>query len=259
MFWVLPLNMKGGNSMQKRFLFIVVIFPILLTTSCRAKSPQPLINGIGTYYHFQARTPSQQTVSIHAVTLNSGRYQARLLTLNQMSTHQSIQDIAAKKQAFLAINGSFFTPEFEPLGLYIYKGKQESRFIVNRLLTSLVFIDQQGKLTLHTSLIRSTSPKPISAHYAFQCGPTLIRRGLISVYNNSQRAAQRTILAQARDDKLVVMVTSPVSLYDLAFIMQNNPQWFGVDKFIRVVNLDGGTSTAMSLHSGKAHFVLQNL
>jgi len=219
----------------------------------------PLAKGQGQYIMLKATTASQHTVRIHAVTLNPGRYRARLVTLDKVTTHFPIARIAAKHNAFLAINGGFFTPDFKPLGLYIYQGEQQSRFIVNRLLSSLVFINRQGKLTLQTSLIQSSRPRRFSAYYAFQCGPTLLRRGLISVYKNSNKRARRTVIAQARDGKLVVMVTSTISPYDLALLLQQHPRWFGVDRFTRVANLDGGSSTAMSLHSGNAHFISQNL
>ena len=61
---------------------------------------------------------------LHAFRVDLARYRVDCLLAKDAGTKTAmVREMAARAQAVLAINGGFFSPEFEPLGLRIQSGK----------------------------------------------------------------------------------------------------------------------------------------
>lgn len=205
---------------------------------------RPLFNGLGTYrlIHFHL-SDARKTFYSYVVVLHPGYYQASILDQPNLRKYLRVADTTLQENTFLSINGGFYTAEFMPLGLSIVDGKKISSLVHNRLLAGLLLIDKQGQISIEPW------DHPLDGiAFAIQTGPFLIKPGgIVGVYEAATKEERRTVVALACNKDLLVISTSAVSLRDLAVLLKDRPEVFGVDKIDRALNLDGGRSTALSL------------
>lgn len=183
---------------------------------------------------------------INAVLLKKSNYRARLINHHLKFTgffKSRVYNTTKAAHAFLGVNGSYFTASFNPLGLVVINGHVVSPFNRrSRLLSGLVLIDEAGNLSIKTKWSHYHH-----ARFALQAGPFLIRpNGRITMKHRGPRE-RRTVLALTQKNNLLVLSTTAVSLYDLAYAIKHNPSVFGAKRITTALNLDGGTSTAMTL------------
>ena len=140
----------------------------------------------------------------------------------------------AKKHG-LMINGGYFDSKFEPdcyckIGGKVINAKDDPR------RSGFVAIDQTGRITL---LARGAN----YANYptVLQSGPYLIDPGgKVGIRSKTGRKARRTLIGITTDQRLVIVITEPIFLIDLAnSILKSLP------KLERLLNLDGGPSTGL--------------
>jgi hypothetical protein len=152
---------------------------------------------------------------------------------------QTLAGVLKRENCACGVNGGYFDPNFEPIGLRIVNEQIIAPLRRARLITGVLTASPRG-----VQIMRSrefSRPQKIAA--AIQCGPFLVDasqhvRGL----NNSQRA-RRTFAATATHERALLGVSSVVSLADLAQILATTP----IDpnsKITRALNLDGGSSSA---------------
>ncbi len=253
--------------------FLTLFFVMTEMNNCLAATTQypeanavileqkSLPNQLGTYRHIQL---TDKNIQLHAVTLDK-KYRSKIyrqMTENQSQAH-SIRHISQKEKYDIGINGGFYTTRFHPAGLLIQDGKTIAKLAKDPLLSSCIRADKDEKLFLEKQ------PKDcLHALNAMQTGPLLIREGEISknitvlekkltsikAYFEPHR---RTLLAQSSDQKLIIIVTSPVTLSDMAAILKNHPALFGIDHIAMALNLDGGSSTGMYIKLSKRPFYFQ--
>lgn len=182
---------------------------------------------------------------VNAVLLKNNAYSAKIINHNISIAHlfsSRVYTTTKAAHAFLGINGGFFTPEYKPLGLIIINSQTLNAISRSKLLSGLVLINSHGEINLKTKWSHYKK-----ARFALQTGPFLIRpNGHIAVTKPGHKE-RRTVLALTKKNNLLALSTTSVSLYNLAFALKNNPQMFGAKKISTALNLDGGTSTAMSL------------
>ena len=139
----------------------------------------------------------------------------------------------------IIINGGYFTPEFQPLGLFKIDGK----FINKRKpkkLSGFVAIDKKGVVSI---LTHSDDLSPY--HSILQSGPYVIDPGSkIGIRSNDGEISRRTLIGKTTGNEIMIIITSPVSLYDLANFIKNK-----FPNIERLLNLDGGPSTALKTGS----------
>lgn len=167
------------------------------------------------------------------------------------SLAKSIKEVTQGQNAIIGINGGFYTPDFQPAGLFIDKNIVTQPLVKDSLALSSICINKKGKMFL-----AKHPNKCLNAFYAMQTGPLIIDDGNVStdvtllpqklttlkVFFEPQR---RTILALSNDGKLVVIITSPLTLLEAANLLKSYPDAFGVKGFQRALDLDGGISTGM--------------
>jgi len=219
-----------------------------------------LQNKLGEYRHIQF---DNKNIELDVVILNDG-YHAKLY--QQKATNlfdaQSILKVAQENNSVVATNGGFYTSHFQPAGLFIENGKILKKVARDRLLASCIQVNKKGVLFLEKKMSRC-----LDATYAMQTGPILIEQGNISTdfkilehhspYLKSYfEPNRRTLLAQSSNKKMLVIITSPMTLLEAADIMKNSPHIFGVDNIIMALNLDGGSSTGMYIKSEEKVFYI---
>ncbi len=240
-----------GNFMGKVKIFLTLLFP-LVTSLAFAQTWQiklltnKAIKQRANYRLIRFVNPqTKQSITIHTVILNKKSYAARVVDqkpLLSFLSFKSIYQTTQQQEAFLGINGGFFTPENVPLGLVIIQGKHLSPLArQSTLLSGLVLINKSGQINLTW---RNANYK--HAFYALQAGPFLIQPGGKLALRSQGELKRRTALALSKNH-LVVISSSPTSLYNLAYLLKHFPNAFGVSKITTALNLDGGSSTSMTL------------
>ena len=180
----------------------------------------------------------------HTVVLPSGRYAARLVDQPSPSLLLAppISEITRRAKALLGVNGGYFDPEFNAVGLYVLGGVVRRPYRDRQLLSGTVVIGRSGRLE-----VRTRQAPYQDAVYALQCGPLILDPGgEIGIKNGPGPEARRTVLGVGDAGELAVISTTAVSLRTLAEELHDHPAAFGVSRLERALNLDGGPSTAMA-------------
>lgn len=168
----------------------------------------------------------------------------------------------SKQHAFqVGINGGFYTTTFLPAGLFIEKGNLIRPMVKHSLLTTCIRMDRKEKIYLEKKRENCSN-----AFYAMQTGPLLINQGEISpeikvIPNNMNKKRsdffgenRRTVLAETDDHQILALVSTHATLGEIADILQNYPESFGVKKIKIAIDLDGGSSTGMYVRFKKEPF-----
>lgn len=239
------------------FLIVISIhcqntFAVDVPASITEQSPLP--GQLGSYRHIQFND-----TDLYATTLNSN-YHADIYQQDAgvQALAKSIGELSLTQNFLLAVNGGYYTPQFLPAGLFIYQNKILHPLAKkDPLLTACIGIHKNKKLFLATR-----RQNCFQAFSAVQVGPVLIQDGDLSHYLSKPHprvkeflsAHRRTIIALSTDHQVIVMVTSPTTLLNLAMILKEQPALFGVKKIMTAINSDGGSSTGMYIRFNKAPF-----
>ena len=152
---------------------------------------------------------------------------------------ESLSAIMKRQKCVCGVNGGYFDPEFNPIGLRINDDKTFSPLRRARMITGILMQSDRGIDVIRVG--EFSHARKITA--AIQSGPFLVEaskpvRGL----NASQRA-RRTFAGIADIDRALLGICSDVSLAELANMLATVPV-AEKSKIRRAMNLDGGSSSA---------------
>jgi len=245
----------------KSILFSLSLFTSTLYAANQnftALEKKSLPNHLGHYQHIQVS--SDETIDLYAAVLNEG-YTTHLYVQPEKNQHEAktLHELSVENSFSIGINGGFFTPNFNPAGLFIQEGKTIKRPVKNSLLRSCVGINHQKKMHLGTTIESCAADQD-----AIQTGPVMIEAGKIhdQIKNPPYRKEffaphRRTILAQSSDQKLLVIVTSAATLTDIAEWLNQHSDILGVHTIETALDLDGGASTGMYIRFEDSPFYFQ--
>lgn len=146
----------------------------------------------------------------------------------------------SKKYHFL-INGGFFDPEFKPVGYYKLNDKVINKS-VSKKFSGFIALDNKGKIAL---LTKNDDLKKYQT--VIQVGPYVIDPGgKIGIKSRNGKISKRTLIGITKDQEILIIITKPIQLYDLALAVKSK-----IPKLERLLNLDGGPSTALVCKSEK--------
>lgn len=216
-------------------------------------SKQPLPNEIGTFQQIKFKNNNSDDPTIFYAAIFNQNYHAKVFQQDgKIQFFANYLDTLSQQQDFIvATNGGFYRPDFTPAGLFIDKGKVVHSVVHDGLLKTCIAINKKEKMSLETHVDACSH-----AFYAMQTGPLLVSNGKINeeVEALEQRFAhmkdfflphKRTVLASAENGTIIAITTSSTTLSDIAKILQDFPQAFGVNKIKIAIDLDGGSSTGM--------------
>jgi exopolysaccharide biosynthesis protein len=242
-----------------RPLFAAVFGMLALAASARAdwraslveERPGPVEGTRFVRLRFTDEKTDPTSFTANALVMNASEVSAQIVDQPEASRLKapSLATIVKQEKAFAGINGGYFTRDFKPVGLHIDHGKMLSPVSKVGVASGAVFIDSAGRLAL-----RSRKTDLSQAEYAIQAGPFLIDPGGKLGIGKQGPAEPRTVLAASDDDIIVAMATSPVSLRDLAQCLLETASSFGVQRFERALNMDGGSSTGLFVNFKKDPF-----
>lgn len=175
-------------------------------------------------------------VSCTAAVLPRSSFRAQILTkAERPDDNMMVQDLARVSNATVAVNGGFFNGAFAPDGLLTVGGKTIGRARSDWM--GALTIDKDGNAQVSTALTQE-------AVYAVQGNPMLVEPGgNIGVHHEDHIVRRRTIIAQS-GDMIVAMVTSPVSLFRLAYALVEHPEALALSHIDAALNLSGAATTS---------------
>jgi hypothetical protein len=139
-----------------------------------------------------------------------------------------------KKIQFM-INGGYFNPDFSPTGYCKINGRTITA-AKSPSLSGFIAIDEKGALSILTS-----AENPMRFDTVLQNGPFVIDPGgRMGIRSRTGKTARRTLVGQTYDNEIIILVTFPFDLYDLARAVKRH-----LPETERLLNLDGGPSTAI--------------
>lgn len=173
---------------------------------------------------------------IHAFRINLQSNQFNLIMARDLATkHASVNEYAEHSKALITINGGFFDKNYQPLGLRITNGKQNSP--LKNISWWGVFYIKHNKAFL-SGARQFVADRRID--FAVQSGPRLLINGQIPALKPGR--AERSALGITRDGNVIILITdnAPVSTSELADIMKAPPL-----NCLSALNLDGGSSSQL--------------
>jgi hypothetical protein len=163
----------------------------------------------------------------------------RLRVIDQAREPRLGLDETMARGNFLAgVNGGYFDPQYNPIGLLIVEGTMIAPLQRARLLSGVLSVTARTVQIFRVAEF-SVTQKPDAA---VECGPMVVDLGKSVRGLESRKLARRTFAAVAAGDKAALGFCSEVTLADLSSIlaMVTVPNF----KIQRALNLDGGSSSA---------------
>ncbi|PXA02830.1 hypothetical protein DDZ13_15085 [Coraliomargarita sinensis] len=176
----------------------------------------------------------EEGVSIHVIEFekdeNSG-----FAILDGEKKKNFVTDHYSPKDDILIVNGGYFDGNLGVVGYCMIDGKRILN-VKNPKLSGFLTITQDGRLDLHWKQLPEKEYRDV-----IQAGPFIVDPGgKKGIYNRSGTAAKRTVIGITTDEKVFVMTTSEVYLYDLSKILRTE-----LPSIDRALNLDGGPSVGL--------------
>jgi uncharacterized protein YigE (DUF2233 family) len=185
----------------------------------------------------------KRQATLHLLIPNPKRTQLKII--DNPRAEKGLAEIMREHGCLAGTNGGFFHRDHTPLGLVVSHGKKLHQFQRAKLLSGLLVV-RNGRV----SLLRAAQYDPdVRLDHALQAGPFLIDRGKTVRGLNEVAVARRTVVLSDREGRYALLLSSPLSLAELAQIL-DTPKVVSELKIFRALNLDGGTSSAMWLRAG---------
>lgn len=184
-------------------------------------------------------------------------FQLRIIENRSQAGAKSIREIHLDQSSSLSFNGSFFSPEFQPLGLLVSEGKLLSPLSKSELMNGIFTINQKGQPELFDfdSFQKKQTDLLPKLDFAIQSGPILLdKNGKIVINKKNTIKAGRTALGLDKDNNVILLMmrqsildrNNALTLYDFAAIAGTDRKL--VDLGIHsLINLDGGNSSGLAV------------
>jgi uncharacterized protein YigE (DUF2233 family) len=183
-------------------------------------------------------TSGVENATLHVVTALAAL--DTLAVIDDPTGSLSVATAGASRGALATVNGGYFAPDHESLGLVLSRGQVLHPLQRAPLLSGLVLVGPKRE-----SLLRVAEYKPSPAHReALQAGPFLIDGGRAVPGLNATRSAARTVVFFAKDGEFGFISLRSATLADAAQILAL-PQLIKGHPITRALNLDGGSSCGL--------------
>lgn len=182
----------------------------------------------------ESATGEQATLDLAVLSPKS----ATLRVIDNPSGEDDLAAVMRRENCLAGVNGGYFDPENNPVGLLISDGNVVAPLRKARLLSGVMIVSN-ARIQLLRVAEYSTKSK---ATAALQCGPFLVDRGQPVPGLNDSRPARRTFIVTG-SDRAAIGFCSGVTLAQLGKILATPGITPGL-KVQRALNLDGGSSSA---------------
>lgn len=228
------------SHLRIKVRYCAVIFLLFMFNHCYASETHWVSIAPSLNYTYIPLTQIAGTGKLHAFQLDLNDYQLNLVFApEQHQLVSSVQEMGKFHKAIITINGGFFTPELQPLGLRLQK---------NKLISKLKDISWWGVFYIkdnHAGIISSSQfQHNPDIQLALQSGPRLIINGHIPRLKPGYAA--RSAVCITNDDKIILASTenARITTSQLAKLLRAPPQQGGLNCY-SALNLDGGSSAQL--------------
>jgi uncharacterized protein YigE (DUF2233 family) len=234
---------------------IVRLILLLLFFSVSAKAEWRLLatdEGGGDSSGRHVRVVAKESDTGERAQLHLAIFDSRKITLRMIDQPNERGDLASamSSKTFRAgVNGGYFEPDYQPVGLLISDGRTISPFRRARLLSGVLSV-ANGHIRLQRASEFSTKEK---ASEAVQCGPFLVDHGKSVIGLDEERSARRTFVATGSTNLIALGYASSISLAQLSRVLTVGKITDDF-KIERAMNLDGGSSSAFWFKDGPTPF-----
>lgn len=208
-----------------------------LESTATASSPEP---GITHTVQTVREASGGGRATLHFVGFEERAHNLRVIDQGPTG-RASLAESMQQHGCLAGINGGYFHPDFEPVGLLVSDGRVIRGPQRAKLLSGALVVTEN-----HLKLLRSTDPLPgQNARQALQSGPYLVDGAKPVAGLNNGRSARRTAILTSGKGGWALASTSALTLAELGAILAQPALLPGGMKVERALNLDGGSSTAM--------------
>lgn len=214
---------------------VLTLVPTLSTALTKWRVLAPGLHYTSLDVQFGARSGT-----VHAFKVDLSQYRLDLaFAEDQQQRYGTVSSLTIRKDAVLGINGGFFTPQMQPLGLRIAQGKLRHAF--KPISWWGVLTIRNGHPQLWSAKSYRYSPR---LDFAIQSGPRLLVDGEIMPLKDG--LDRRSALGITNNGRLVVVATQSIRLSttELAEILRAPASKDGL-ACVDALNLDGGSSTQL--------------
>lgn len=241
--------------MRSKFLYVV--FASVILAGCLA----------GTLEDTRPTTSiAEQRPSIEKINIEGKNYfigkidstynQLRIAENTPPPNSKSIKQIHEDTGSVMSFNGSFFSTEFEPLGLLISEGKLIFPAHKSQLMNGVFLITNKGqpKTINYSDFLEEQEILLPEIDFAIQSGPILInQKGQVIADKENNKKAGRTAIGLSKTNEIIVIILrqslldrdNSLTLFDFANTLSESKELneLGLHS---VVNLDGGNSSGIA-------------
>lgn len=206
-----------------------------VVSSERANPPDELVE------HRVSKVEDAETGA--QATLHLAQFATRAATLRVIDQPASRGDLATamkRAHALAGVNGGYFDPADQPVGLLVSDGQKTAQFSHARLLSGVLWTTATKVNLSRASQFKMSA----QVRNAVQCGPLLVERGKPVAGLNATRPARRTFVLVDGKGHAALGYSSSVSLADLGEILCLRNVTGPERPVARALNLDGGSSSA---------------
>lgn len=190
-----------------------------------------------TYHHSLSRG-----VPISMVCFDDRQYRLRVADqpAGPGSKWKDAKSAGLSNQGLAAINGGFFTPEGNPLGLLIEEGAKRGHINQSSLGAGIFATSKSGSAIIRRNLYK-TSRLAVGANNLLQAGPMLVEHGKAVNGLSDDKHRTRSFIAWDGEHHWAIAYADSCSLAALAKALTHSPA-IGF-KVYAALNLDGGRSS----------------
>lgn len=190
---------------------------------------------------------------VHQLRIKSQSHQLRLLWARDSKQKiLSTQDFRQRSGALAVVNGGYFDRDLSPMGYQRDAKRVVSPTVWREGLFGGVFAIPKAS-DLPALVMSRDDFIPENYSFAIQCGPRLVYRSKAMTGIHADPAARRTTIGVDPKGRLLLMASDIDGALTFAQTQELllSPESKGGLNATGVLNLDGGSSTQMSIHTAK--------
>ena len=217
---------------------------VVAATAWKVTVREPEVNLLAGASWLRFTVGGEEEVDFQVVCFSATRCTLRVVDQPARSSAGSLGAAMKRVNAVAGVNGGFFSPSFEPLGLVVSQGIRTGAWQRSSLLGGMVAV-RKGRLML---LWRDEFQDGPGIHELLQAGPRLVNHGTAITGLETGRSRPRTFIATDNAGRWLIGIAQYTTLQHLAQILATPGLIPGLE-IDRALNFDGGKSTGLWLRT----------
>ncbi len=240
--------------MNKYVIIACLLFCARVQAGWELRSSERVGSPTGALHIKKTIVGNDRQVVLHLIILNTDKFGLEVVDHPQDDGSDLAAVLSGIPGCVAGVNGNYFQPDRESLGLVISDGRLIHPFQRARLLSGILVVTADRAMLLRSEEYRKSG----RIRQALQAGPFLIDKGLPVAGLESTAEAVRTAVLWDGRAQVALLVTAPLTLEETSRVL-STPGVITEFKIQRALNLDGGGSTGLWVKNGSNPFYLPEL